>query len=201
VGREQHGCAPAPLVVLEIAPDHVGGVRIERGGRLIEQQQLGPVDQGLRQQHPGLLPGRQPAGRAIEEGREIEVGGERLQTRRGFIDAVELGVDPEVLADRQPRRQVHVGRGEVDPAEHAVAVPEHVLAQHRDPAGARLQQPQQHRDGRGLAGAVGAEQRGRGADRHGKAQVVDREHVAIALAQVLDLDRVPRMNSLDPSWT
>ena len=61
------------LVALEVAAHPVGGVGIERGRGLVEQQQLGPVDQRLGQHHAGLLPGRQPAGRAVEQLLQIEV--------------------------------------------------------------------------------------------------------------------------------
>ena len=44
-----------------------GGVRIERGGRLVEQQQFRIVEQRLGQRDAGFLPGGKPAGRPVEK--------------------------------------------------------------------------------------------------------------------------------------
>ena len=86
------------LVALEMAAQLVGGVGVERGRGLVEQQQLGLVDQRLGEQHAGLLPGRQPAERAVEEGLEVEVA-RRAPAMRSLRprDGVELGVDAQVL--------------------------------------------------------------------------------------------------------
>ena len=66
------------LVVLEVAAHPVGGVGIERGRRLVEQQHVGLVDQRLGQRHARLLAGRQLAGRAVEERRDLHVLGDLL---------------------------------------------------------------------------------------------------------------------------
>ena len=65
-------------VVLQMLPHPVGGIGIERGRRLVQQQQLRLVDQRLRQRDAGLLPGRELAVGAVEEIAEIEIGGELL---------------------------------------------------------------------------------------------------------------------------
>ena len=135
-------------------------------------------------------PAESSAGRAVEQGHEVEIGGELPQPRLRRRDAVELGVDAQVLAHRQAERQVDVGRGEVDPAAArgsggaSMSSPSTVI---RPALGS--EQAEQHGDRGGLAGAVGAEQRGRGAARHGEAQAVDGEHLAVALAQARDDDR------------
>ena len=69
--------APCVLAIgLKMLPDPVGGIGIERRGRLVQQQQFGLVDQRLRQRHAGLLPGGELAVGAVEEVAEIEIGGE-----------------------------------------------------------------------------------------------------------------------------
>jgi N-methylhydantoinase B/oxoprolinase/acetone carboxylase alpha subunit len=62
-------------------PDPIGGVGIERRGRLVEQQHVRIVDQRLRQRDAGLLPGRQLAVGAVEEVAEIEIGGQFIDPR------------------------------------------------------------------------------------------------------------------------
>ena len=105
------------------------------------------------------------------------------------------------------RGQIDVGRGEVHPAEHSIAVAKHVGAQHRDRARGRRQQAEQDRQRRRLAGTVAAQQRCRRARRNGEAHAVQRGHRAEALDEIIDDDRVRRgdnvsrrMGSLPPRW-
>ena len=95
-----------------------------------------------------------------------------------------MAVHREVLAHRQAPRHVDVGRGEVHPAERPVAVPAHVVPQHLDGPRCRRDQPEQHADGRRLAGAVAAEQRhgARALDR--EAHRLDRPHGTEPLAEI-----------------
>ena len=72
VRGEQDGGAALAAIALEPAAHPVGGVGIERGGRLVEQQNLGLVDQRLGERDAGLLAGRQLAGRPVEELAEVE---------------------------------------------------------------------------------------------------------------------------------
>src|SRR5262249_34159214 len=72
VGREQHGGAALLAKALEVAPDPVGGVRVERGGGLVEKQHLRRIDQRLGERDTRLLPGRELAGRPIEKFRQVE---------------------------------------------------------------------------------------------------------------------------------
>ena len=76
-------------IVLEARANPVGGVRIERGGRLVEQQELGLVDQRLGQRDARLLPGRELAGGPIEKVAEREAFGECVDAPRQVFDAVE----------------------------------------------------------------------------------------------------------------
>ena len=78
VRRQQDGRAVGLAIGLEMLPDPVGGIGIERSRRLVQQQQLGLVDQRLGQRDAGLLPGGEFAIGAVEEIAEIEIGGELL---------------------------------------------------------------------------------------------------------------------------
>jgi hypothetical protein len=179
----------ACLVVQEVAPQAVRGVRVQGRGRLVEEEELGPVDQGLGEQHPGLLAGREPPARPVEEAFEVEARREFRDPLRGPAQAVEAGVDPQVLRHRQPRRQVDVGAREVDPAEYLVASLRHRLAEDPDPPGAGGEQAQQHRDRRRLAGPVGAQKGHRPAAGDREVQAVHRDDRAVGLAQPRHLDR------------
>jgi len=85
--------------------------------------------------------------------------------RRDIGDAVKLREDRQILPHRQPRRHVDIGAFEIHPVQHAVAFLRHLRAQHGDAAGGWRDQPHDHGDGGGLAGAVAAEQPGDGAGR------------------------------------
>jgi hypothetical protein len=58
----------------------------------------------------------------------------------------------------------------------------------RGRSGGRADQPEQHPQGRGLAGAVGPEQPGDGTLGHAEAEIVDREQAAEAFGETVDLD-------------
>jgi hypothetical protein len=102
--------------------------------------------------------------------------------------AVEPGVDDQVLPHRQAMRQVNIGRGKIHPRQHAVAVAQHVLVKDAHRTGGRQQQAQQDRQGRGLAGAIAAQQRRRDAALDRKADAVHGRRRAIALDQIFDKD-------------
>jgi hypothetical protein len=103
-------------------------------------------------------------------------------------DAVELGEDGEVLAHGQALRQLDIGRAEVHPRQHAVAVLQDVDAE--DPRLARggQQHAEENGERRRLAGAVAAQERRDRARRHGEGEVFDRRHLAEALDEMRDLD-------------
>ena len=97
VRGEQQGGAAGLGIVLELAPDPVGGVGIERGGRLVEQEKLGRVEQRLGEADARLLAGRQLAGRAIEQRLDLQILGDIGDALGRVGDAVEPGIDGEVL--------------------------------------------------------------------------------------------------------
>ena len=101
-----------------------------------------------------------------------------------IADAVEPGIDGQVLLDGEPRRQIDIGALEIQPMRDGAAVAAHIGAEHPHLARARHHQPEQHGDGRGLAGAVAAEQRHRGPLREAEADMVDGGNGAINLGEV-----------------
>ena len=188
VRGEQHGRAALAAIVLEPAAHPVGSVGIERGGRLVEQQDLRLVDQRLRERHAGLLAGRQLAGRPVEEFVQVEFLGQRADAAGDVVAAIEHAEHVEVLPHREPHRHVDVGAFEIHPVQHAMPVARHLDAQHGDVAGGRLHQAHDGGDGGGLAGAVAAEQRRAGARLDGERDAVHRGDGLVALDQAVDGD-------------
>src|SRR3954468_24689507 len=71
-GQEDGGVVRL-TVTLQMASNPVGGVGIERGGRLIQQQQLGLVDQRFGKRNARLLSCGELAVGAVDELGEVEV--------------------------------------------------------------------------------------------------------------------------------
>ncbi len=95
-GEHDRGAAFAAVTV-EMVADPIGGVGVERGGRLVEQQNLRPVDQRLGKADPGFLAGRQAAGRPVQKRRQVERFGELCHPAGGVPHAVQAGEDGKVL--------------------------------------------------------------------------------------------------------
>ena len=160
VRGEQHGGIAVATIALEPRPHPVGGVGIERRGRLVEQQQFRRVDQRLRQRHPRLLSGRELPGLAVEQIGEVEGLAEFLDAAGKIGYAIEHAEHGEILPDGEPHRHFDVGTFEIHALQHAVALARHFRPEHPDAAGGRRDEPHDHRDGGGLAGAVAAEKAG-----------------------------------------
>ena len=195
VRREQQR-RPAGLgIVLELAPHPVGGVRIERGRGLVEQEQIGRVEQGLGKPHARLLAGRQLAGRAVEQRLDLQVLGDKGDAVGGIGDAVQPGIDGQVLPHRQPRRQIDIRALEVHAIGDRAPVAADIGAEHPHLARAWHHEAEQHGDGRGLAGAVAAKQSDRGALGEGETDVVDRGDRAVNLGEVAHRGRRGRIRA------
>ena len=194
-------CRAAEL--LEMAAHPVGGVGIERGGGLVEQQNVRRVDQRLGERDAGLLPGRELADRPVEELRQIEIVGQRRNALGEAVDMVEPAEHRQILPHGQPVRHVDVGALEIHPVQHLVALARHLGAQHPNAARRRRDEPQDHRDGGGLAGAVAAQEPGDRAGRQRKRNAVDRPSGAVDLHQLVDGDGglwTGTMGSVGSQW-
>jgi hypothetical protein len=86
--------------------------------------------------------------------------GDGSDAAREIRNRIELAEHREILADRQPVRHVDKRTLEVHFMQHLVALSGHLGAKHPHRAGGRHHEPENHREGGGLAGAVAAEQPG-----------------------------------------
>ena len=161
-------------------------LRIEAGGRLVEDRDLGALDDDLGQPQP--LP------HAAREGRDALVRDFReAHARQRVRDA--LGPFPQ----RQAHQLRGVGeilhRGEIvveaDGVGQIADTPldlqrraRRIVAEHADMAGRNFGQAQHHQDRGGLAGAVGPEQAEHLAALDGEADGIDRIRAAVALGEI-----------------
>jgi hypothetical protein len=120
---------------------------------------------------------------------QVEIVGKAGDARRDIGHAIELGEDPKILAHRQAVRQGDIGALEIHAVEHAMAVDGHVVAEDAHASRRRQDEAEDHADGRGLAGAVAAEDPGDRPRFDLKADPVDGGDGLVALGQRFDLDR------------
>ena len=177
------------LLALELLDDVVNfaaHLRIEAGGRLVEEDDLGIVDQRHGQRQALLL----PAGKLAVEGRALFFQLEALQEFVGVgMVAIEVGEEVDRFLHAQLVRQ---GSGLQDRADLFLEFLARLFrdrgrrrAPSRGPACASLPG---FRRWTGLAGAVRAEQAEDFALLHGEAHAPQRFHGAVIFIEIFDLD-------------
>jgi len=176
--RGQHHGLAAGLDRLHQIPEIAPRLRIEAGGRLVEEQQVGIVDQGDRQQHALALAAGQLAVIAVEELFQV-AGLDQLLDRRAVV--VQRVEEAEVLAHGQEILQRGVLELDADPlavvrVQRAAAVADFAR---RGP-----HQPFEHFHGGALAGTVGPEQAQAAALLDVEADAIDGLHARIVFAQI-----------------
>ena len=105
---------PASTSVGDAGADVAGGGGVDRGGRLVEQQQPRAVEHRLGQRQPGLLAGRQHA-RPWSGGSASRSNCSSSSSIRAVrsLDRVDHAEDAQVLLDGQIAGQRRVDGGEV----------------------------------------------------------------------------------------
>lgn len=174
---------------LQALPDQVARLRIQPGGRLVHDDEVGIVDERARQRQAPL----HAAGELADAG--IGLGGQGRERQQLRQPGPHLRVaQAEVAAEYQ---QV-LGHGEVgvqvvELRHHAQARPRlpglrrHGVAQHLDRPVVERRQAQQGAQGGGLARAVGAQQAIALAAPQREGQAVDDHALAVALGQAMHL--------------
>ena len=151
----------APLQRLEVVEDRVAALRIDADRRLVEQQDVGIVQQAGGEIEPPLHAAAErldAIARAIGEADELERRRDRL-VERGARQAVERAEEAQVVRAPTARRRARdpAARGRCAASSDRCRPPSRcAVDQHL--AALRRQQPGDHRHRRRLAGAVRAEQ-------------------------------------------
>jgi len=164
VGR-QHERDAGLLQAVEAVPDDVPCLRVEAGGRLVQQHHLGVVDERPRDREPALHPARERLDLVVRPLRELDELEELVGTRpEGAPRKAEVpAVDHDVLPDGELHvERVHL-RNDPEPAPDRHPVLRRVEAEHakrpvrhgRDAAdhahGRRLSRPVRAEEAEGLA--------------------------------------------------
>ncbi len=134
--------------------------RVEAGGGLVEEQDLGVVDERVRQAEPLLHAARQRLDvlvALVAEVDELEEVADHASSA-GRRDAVAASEEVEVLPDLHVVVDPEHVRHEPDDAPHLIGVPGHRPARDLGLPGRRTKERGEHAQDRGLAGAVGPDQ-------------------------------------------
>jgi len=176
-----------PWVIHFRGPERSAGLGVEPGGRLVEEDELGPADDAERDVESPSLPARQrpraPSGRLCQAHRFdhlVGISGGRVVAGevRDHLPHGQLGVLRRCLED------------DADPGAPLAASLVRVDPQHRHLAGVLAAVALEDLHRRRLACAVGAEQREDLTGVNVQIDPVDRGEAAIALGQAADSHRV-----------
>src|SRR5204862_5746141 len=87
--------------VVELAPEQVGSDRVERAERLVEEEQLGLVEEGAAERQPLKHPARERADALTPDAPQPEALEQHAGTLPPLGHAIEPSVEVEVLERRQ----------------------------------------------------------------------------------------------------
>ena len=107
VGHDHEGDPDLVLQADELELHLLAQLLVERRERLVEQQNLGPLDQGAGQRHPLALAARELVGPAQAEAVEADHGERRLDPRAdlGARRAADAQAVADVVGDRHVREK------------------------------------------------------------------------------------------------
>src|SRR5882724_119754 len=138
-------------------PDGHVGIETQRG--LIEEEELGLIDERLGQRHALLEPGRQVRIRDAAVRHELAQLDQRVDAlaKRSPAQAVESTVERHDLADPQAPQKRRPAAHHVEPTAQRARLADDVVSEHGHAPAIGRQERGEDREQRRLAGAVGAE--------------------------------------------
>jgi hypothetical protein len=176
-----------------------GGIK-GRGG-FIEEKQTWLVEHGFGESDAGLLAGGENATFGVAKSEEIELVEDILDALAQPWDGIEHAEDAEVLRDSEIAGKRGIDSCEVRAAEGLAAMAGEVAAVDGDGARCGLENAEDHVDGCGFAGPVGAEEPEDFMGTNLKGQTVNGNYGAVLLAQVGDRQDGLRSRHLCERWT
>ena len=104
--------------------------RVGRTGVFVQQQNLGLIEERLRQRDAGFLSRRKLAGWPIEKFSQVQLGCKACDPLADIRHGVELREDRKILAYRQAHRHINIRAFKVHPVQHAIAFARHLGTKH-----------------------------------------------------------------------
>ena len=185
VRGQEHGLA-ARADAADQLPDRASRLRVETRGQLVEKHHLGIVDERQRDEQALLL----AAGEGHEPGVALLGKAELFEQAIAVADGLLVERRPQVngFPHLDAFLQVRLLQLHADALLQLVDIGERIEAQHRDRAPIGLANPLDALHRRGLAGAVGTDQAEDLAVVDLERHVVDRDGLAVGLADAGDAD-------------
>src|SRR4030095_3903901 len=183
--RREQDRLPLREKLSQAVPDQVPRLRIEAGRRLIENEELGIVDERPRERETPLHASRErpdAVAALVRKSRELEQLRDSRAQRRA-IDAEITAVDLQVLGDGEVGIEIVALRDDADPDAGRPCGLRYRLADHLDRAAVRIDKPKAAAERRRLAGAGGGEKAEALAAANLEIESADDLVVAVALAQ------------------
>ena len=190
LGGEQQGGAVADQLADDV-PEREAAARVKAGGRLVQEQHLGPADQAGPEVEAAPHPARVGLDGAVGGVGELEPLQHLVGPAPGLVLAqvVEPADQVEVLAPGEVLVDGRVLAGQADDRAQGLGVADDVVAGHPGRAPVGEEQGGEDPDDGGLAGPVGAEQAEDGPGRGGQVDPVHRLDGPERPAQALGDDR------------
>ena len=144
----------------DVAPDRAAGLGVEADGRLVEEQHARRVHEAAGDLQAPLHAAGERQHRLVAPVGQVDHLEHLVHPGRdgAAVDAVQLGVQAEVLRRGELAVERRVLEHEADVPADVVALADDVEAAHPGGAGGGPRQRAEHVDRRALAGAVGAEE-------------------------------------------
>ena len=189
VRAHEHGDAGVGEIV-DMVPEFAACARIHARGGLVEEKQLGLVDEA-RGECEALLPAARERARELVLARgEAEALESLAQPALAVVDLVHARDEVQILLDGQVVVETELLRHVAHLALDELGVLRDVVAEHDAAPLVGREQPADHADGGGLAAAVGAKEAVDGALRNLHREMVDDGLLAEALGEALDINGV-----------
>ena len=192
MGRQQDRQGLALGEPLELFPHRGASLGIEARGRLVQEEDLWPVDEPEADVEPPL----HPAGIAADDpvcrprqSQQIEQLG-NPGFERASAHPLDAALKHQVLAAGRIAVDAGALRDIADCAAHGVRLPDDVVADDLGAARVRLRQRREHLDRGRLPGSVRSEQAKNLAGANGERDALECLNVAVALPELVDDDRV-----------
>ena len=189
-GGVHHGHAELAVQPLELGAGVVAQLGVEIGQRLVEQQEVGLLDQRAADREALLLAAGQGGGPARERVADAEHRGDRIDP------LADLGAGYPALAQRVGEivegREMRVEREGLEDHRHVAALHRgigDVAAGKEDPAGIRPLEPGDRAQGGGLAGSARSQDHEELALGDLEIEPVQGDHAAVALGEAGDAQR------------
>ena len=202
MGRHQHRGAGVGQFEQGL-PEIAARFRVDRAGRLVQEQQLGRMHHRTGQGQALLLATAEGTGQLGLTVVQPVLLQQRLHPLPGLHarQVLDRSEELQVFAHRQVFVQREALGHVADPAAQCFRLLRHGQAQHLDPPSTRLQQPAQHADGGRLSGSVRPQEAVHLPARHAQVDVVHGQQVTEAAGQAPRVHRDVAAGVQKRTWT